>query len=141
MLLASFFLCPFTEMVNTSMAVVPHTAIALSKSEDAEVLVDALPYLDSDYTESDRQMAMQLVEDECRIFRPVKNYLQNMPPPDFDVFLTPCLIKEHVRMSKKQVNFIFHLSRRIHFIFITTSSTSFYCAEVYKTVDCFILYK
>lgn len=90
-------------MEITSMAVVPHIASVVSKSDDATVLVDALPYLDSDYTESDRQMAMQLVEDECRVYRPVKNYLQNMSPPDFDVFLTPCLIKEHIRMSKKQV--------------------------------------
>ncbi|KAM3724389.1 Pre-mRNA-splicing factor [Dirofilaria immitis] len=89
-------------MEITSMAMVPHVAATASKSEDAAILVDALPYLDSDYTESDRQMAMQLIEDECRIFRPVKNYLQNMSPPDFDVFLTPCLIKEHIRMSKKQ---------------------------------------
>ncbi|EFO24531.2 hypothetical protein LOAG_03952 [Loa loa] len=89
-------------MEITSMDVVPHIADTVSKSEDAAVLVDALPYLDSDYTESDRQMAMQLIEDECRVFRPVKNYLQNISPPDFDVFLTPCLIKEHIRMSKKQ---------------------------------------
>ncbi|VDM91408.1 unnamed protein product [Onchocerca ochengi] len=85
-----------------SLAVVPVNAATVSKTEDAPVLVDALPYLDSDYTESDRQMAMQLIEDECRVFRPVKNYLQNMSPPDFDIFLTPCLIKEHIRMSKKQ---------------------------------------
>uniref|UniRef100_A0A915Q0V9 Pre-mRNA-splicing factor SPF27 n=1 Tax=Setaria digitata TaxID=48799 RepID=A0A915Q0V9_9BILA len=89
-------------METTSMAVVSHGTAVANKSEDAAVLVDALPYLDSDYTESDRQMAMQLIEDECRIFRPMKNYLQNMSPPDFDVFLTPCLIKEHIRMSKKQ---------------------------------------
>lgn len=89
------------------MAVVPRIAGTASKSEDAAVLVDALPYLDSDYTESDRQMAMQLIEDECRVFRPIKNYLQNMSPPDFDVFLTPCLIKEYIRMSKKQVSFTF----------------------------------
>ncbi|VDO32362.1 unnamed protein product [Brugia timori] len=89
-------------MESTSMAVVPCITATVSRSEDAAVLVDALPYLDSDYTESDRQMAMQMIEDECRVFRPVKNYLQNMSPPDFDVFLTPCLIKEHIRMSKKQ---------------------------------------
>lgn len=92
-------------MEATSMAVIPHIAATAGKSDDAAVLVDALPYLDSNYTESDRQMAMQLIEDECRIFRPVKNYLQNMTPPDVDVFLTPCLIKEHIRMSKKQVSF------------------------------------
>ncbi|CAG9532682.1 unnamed protein product [Cercopithifilaria johnstoni] len=85
-----------------SVVDVRHVVAVVSKSEDATVLVDALPYLDSDYTESDRQMAMQLIEDECRVLRPVKNYLQNMSPPDFDVFLTPCLIKEHIRMSKKQ---------------------------------------
>ncbi|VDK61519.1 unnamed protein product, partial [Gongylonema pulchrum] len=68
-------------MANNSLSVVPHDAAKADKSETAAVLVDALPYLDSDYTETDRQMAMQLIEEECRVFRPVKNYLQNIPPP------------------------------------------------------------
>ncbi|KIH66361.1 breast carcinoma amplified sequence 2 [Ancylostoma duodenale] len=37
-----------------------------------------------------------------QIFRPTKNYLKHLPVPDFDVFLTPCMLKEHARMSKKQ---------------------------------------
>ncbi|VDN02828.1 unnamed protein product [Thelazia callipaeda] len=91
----------FLVMTGSSTAVVLRDT---KKIDDVPVLVDALPYLDSDYTESDRQMAVQLIENECRVFRPVKNYLQNMSSPDFDVFLTPCLIKEYIRMSKKQLS-------------------------------------
>ncbi|VDK48089.1 unnamed protein product [Anisakis simplex] len=76
---------------------------ALSENEaDSGVLVDALPYLDTDYTEADRQMALQMVENECRTFRPTKNYLRFLPAPDLDAFLTPCMLKENARMAKKQ---------------------------------------
>ena len=78
---------------------------SLTVENDTHGLVDALPYLDTEYGEADRQMALQLVENECRSFRPTKNYLKSLPSPDFDVFLTPCLIKEHARMAKKQVSF------------------------------------
>ncbi|CAI2347645.1 unnamed protein product [Caenorhabditis sp. 36 PRJEB53466] len=69
---------------------------------DEQVLVDALPYLDTDYNESDRQMAMKLVEHECKTFRPTKNYLTHLPVPDYDAFLTPCMLKEMERMKKKE---------------------------------------
>ncbi|CAI4232469.1 unnamed protein product [Auanema sp. JU1783] len=70
--------------------------------QDDQVLVDALPYLDVDYNESDRQLAHMLIEQECKIFRPTKNYLKHLAVPDFDMFLTPSMLKEHARMAKKQ---------------------------------------
>uniref|UniRef100_A0A158P929 Pre-mRNA-splicing factor SPF27 n=1 Tax=Angiostrongylus cantonensis TaxID=6313 RepID=A0A158P929_ANGCA len=70
--------------------------------EDSKVLVDALPYLDTEYNDADRQTALRLIDQECKIFRPTKNYLKHLPVPDFDVFLTPCMLKEQARMSKKQ---------------------------------------
>uniref|UniRef100_A0A915AIG4 Pre-mRNA-splicing factor SPF27 n=1 Tax=Parascaris univalens TaxID=6257 RepID=A0A915AIG4_PARUN len=92
---------------STAMLALPSVSTgdgrALAENEgDAGVLVDALPYLDTNYTEADRQMALQLIESECRTFRPTKNYLKFLPPPDLDAFLTPCMIKEHARMAKKQ---------------------------------------
>ena len=42
-----------------------------------EVLVDALPYIDFGYDEPGvKQAALALVEEECRRFKPSKNYLE-----------------------------------------------------------------
>ncbi|CAB3402496.1 unnamed protein product [Caenorhabditis bovis] len=73
-----------------------------SQLQDEQVLVDALPYLDTEYNEADRQMAMKLIEHECKTFRPTKNYLTHLTVPDYDAFLSPCMLKEMERMSKKQ---------------------------------------
>ncbi|CAD6188572.1 unnamed protein product [Caenorhabditis auriculariae] len=70
--------------------------------QDDKVLVDALPYLDTEYNESDRQYALKLIEHECKVFRPTKNYLKHLAVPDFDAFLSPCMLKEMTRISKKQ---------------------------------------
>lgn len=78
-------------------------ALTVNDESGCGILVDALPYLDKDYGEADRQMALQLIDDECRLFRPTKNYLQHMPAPDLDMFLTPSLLKEQARMTKKLV--------------------------------------
>ncbi|VDM51282.1 unnamed protein product [Toxocara canis] len=96
-----------SEQQSSSLLALPPASAsdcrALAENEnDAGVLVDALPYLDTDYTEADHQMALQLIENECRMFRPTKNYLKFLPAPDLDAFLTPCMIKEHARMAKKQ---------------------------------------
>ncbi|CAJ0917110.1 unnamed protein product, partial [Mesorhabditis belari] len=69
---------------------------------DDQVLVDALPYLDTEYTEADRQMARRLIEQECKVFKPTKNYLKHLPVPDYEAFLTPALIQENARIAKKQ---------------------------------------
>ncbi|KAK0419255.1 hypothetical protein QR680_014041 [Steinernema hermaphroditum] len=68
---------------------------------DAEHPIDALPYLDTEYTENDQQYALALIEQECRVFRPTKNYLRHLPVPDYDAFLTPRLQEEMERMAKK----------------------------------------
>ncbi|ULT99305.1 hypothetical protein L3Y34_000567 [Caenorhabditis briggsae] len=73
-----------------------------SQLQDEQVLVDALPYLDTEYNETDRQLARNLVEHECKTFRPTKNYLTHLPVPDYDAFLTPCMLKEMSRMKKKE---------------------------------------
>ncbi|KAK6024836.1 breast carcinoma amplified sequence 2 [Ostertagia ostertagi] len=86
---------------DMAMLALPGTA-GLSADQDEQVLVDALPYLDTEYNDADRQTALRLIDQECKIFRPTKNYLKHLPVPDFDVFLTPCMLKEQARMSKKQ---------------------------------------
>ncbi|GMT19148.1 hypothetical protein PFISCL1PPCAC_10445, partial [Pristionchus fissidentatus] len=65
-------------------------------------LVDALPYLDTAYGETDRQHALNLIANECKVFLPTANYLKHLPVPDYDVFLTPTLMKENARMAKKE---------------------------------------
>lgn len=94
-------ICRFASELMANLAI---TNCGRSLMEPSH-LVDALPYLDIDYDENDRRMALQLIENETQIFRPTKNYLQQLPVPDFDVFLTNCLINEHSRMAKKQVTF------------------------------------
>ncbi|KAK6049038.1 hypothetical protein COOONC_13458 [Cooperia oncophora] len=84
-----------------AMLALPGTA-GLTANQDEQCLVDALPYLDTEYNDADRQTALRLIDQECKIFRPTKNYLKHLPVPDFDVFLTPCMLKEQARMSKKQ---------------------------------------
>ncbi|XP_063704040.1 pre-mRNA-splicing factor SPF27 [Culicoides brevitarsis] len=45
-----------------------------------EVLVDALPYIDQGYEDPGvREAAMAMVEEECRRYRPTKNYLEYLP--------------------------------------------------------------
>uniref|UniRef100_A0A0N5AXY2 Pre-mRNA-splicing factor SPF27 n=1 Tax=Syphacia muris TaxID=451379 RepID=A0A0N5AXY2_9BILA len=89
---------------KSTMLALPSSGASYSAASenDKNNLVDALPYLDTDFNEDDRQAALQLIENECRSFRPTKNYLKFLPVVDFDAFLTPCLIKENARMSKKQ---------------------------------------
>lgn len=92
---------------NTTLALPSTVGFSAANENDKQNLVDALPYLDTDYGDADRQMALQLIENECRTFRPTKNYLKFLPTPDFDVFLTSCMIKEHARMAKKQVRLLY----------------------------------
>ncbi|XP_031571110.1 pre-mRNA-splicing factor SPF27-like [Actinia tenebrosa] len=68
-----------------------------------EVAPDALPYYDQGYEDPGvREMVNQLVEEETRRYRPTKNYLEFLPKPDFEVFLTPVLKNEFDRISKRQ---------------------------------------
>lgn len=86
---------------STTLALPSSGGFTATNENDKQNLVDALPYLDTEYGEADRQMALQLIENECRSFRPTKNYLKFLPATDLDAFLTPCMIKEHLRMAKK----------------------------------------
>ncbi|KAJ1372934.1 hypothetical protein KIN20_035246 [Parelaphostrongylus tenuis] len=87
---------------GTSLDMLAVQTTTVTTENDDQVLVDALPYLDTEYNDADRQTALRLIDQECKIFRPTKNYLKHLPVPDFDVFLTPCMLKEQARMSKKQ---------------------------------------
>ncbi|KAJ8929912.1 hypothetical protein NQ314_017357 [Rhamnusium bicolor] len=52
-----------------------------------EVVVDALPYIDQGYDEPGvREAAFAMVEEECRRYRPTKNYLEHLPPLNVSSF-------------------------------------------------------
>lgn len=52
-----------------------------------EVLVDALPYIDSGYDEPGvKQAVYALVEEECKRFKPSKNYLEMFGPVNLHLF-------------------------------------------------------
>ncbi|KAK3733135.1 hypothetical protein QZH41_012970 [Actinostola sp. cb2023] len=68
-----------------------------------EVAPDALPYYDQGYEEPGvREMVNQLVEEETRRYRPTKNYLEFLPKPNFEKYLTPVLKNEFDRIAKRQ---------------------------------------
>jgi len=72
----------------------------MSKSTSA--FVDALPYIDQGYDEAAREAALILIEDECKRYRPTKNYLEYLPPPRFDVFETDVMKAEFERIQSRQ---------------------------------------
>nr|XP_006813430.1 PREDICTED: pre-mRNA-splicing factor SPF27-like [Saccoglossus kowalevskii] len=68
-----------------------------------EVTVDALPYFDQGYDEPGvREAAYALVEEECRRYRPTKNYLEYLPPPDYAGFETEVMKNEFERLASRQ---------------------------------------
>lgn len=87
-----------------------------------EVIVDALPYIDHGYDDvgvresvfsvvfllccSDTIIffclqAMAMVEEECRRYRPTKNYLDHLPLPTNTPFETPLMINEFERIQNR----------------------------------------
>lgn len=67
-----------------------------------KVLVDALPYIDQGYDEPGvREAALAMVEDECRRYRPTKNYLEYLPPLNMTAFETPMMLAEFERISNR----------------------------------------
>uniref|UniRef100_A0A183BUR8 Pre-mRNA-splicing factor SPF27 n=1 Tax=Globodera pallida TaxID=36090 RepID=A0A183BUR8_GLOPA len=76
-----------------------------SKLESSDgIVLDALPYIDDQhYTDEHRQLALQLIQSECKKFPMTKNYLRNLLEPDYDKFLTPRLIELQTKLSNKQV--------------------------------------
>lgn len=52
-----------------------------------ELLVDALPYIDTGYDEPGaKQAAFSLIEEECRRYKSNKNYLDFLGPVNFNSF-------------------------------------------------------
>ncbi|XP_044751428.1 pre-mRNA-splicing factor SPF27 [Coccinella septempunctata] len=67
-----------------------------------EVIVDALPYIDEGYNESGvRDAALAMVEEECRRYRPTKNYLEHLPPLNISSFETQMMRNEFERLQNR----------------------------------------
>ncbi|XP_077291618.1 BCAS2 pre-mRNA processing factor [Arctopsyche grandis] len=71
-----------------------------------EVIVDALPYIDQGYDDPGvREAAMAMVEEECRRYRPTKNYLEQLPSSSLITssitFETPMLKRELERLNSR----------------------------------------
>ncbi|KAL4220943.1 Pre-mRNA-splicing factor SPF27 [Mactra antiquata] len=67
-----------------------------------EVVVDALPYFDQGYDEPGiRDAALALVEEETRRYRPTKNYLEYLPPAQYNQFETEIMKTEFERMQSR----------------------------------------
>ncbi|XP_067685525.1 pre-mRNA-splicing factor SPF27-like [Haliotis asinina] len=67
-----------------------------------EVVVDALPYFDHGYDEPGvREAAIALVEEETRRYRPTKNYLDYLPPPNYNAFETEMMKNEFERLQAR----------------------------------------
>ncbi|XP_020813784.1 pre-mRNA-splicing factor SPF27 [Drosophila serrata] len=67
-----------------------------------EVIVDALPYIDHGYDDVGvRESALAMVEEECRRYRPTKNYLDHLPLPAASPFETPLMVNEFERIQNR----------------------------------------
>ncbi|XP_037721660.1 pre-mRNA-splicing factor SPF27 [Drosophila subpulchrella] len=67
-----------------------------------EVIVDALPYIDHGYDDVGvRESALAMVEEECRRYRPTKNYLDHLPLPATSPFETPLMVNEFERIQNR----------------------------------------
>lgn len=68
----------------------------------AEVLVDALPYIDQGYDDPGvREAALAMVEEECRRYRPTKNYLEHLPTLNMTAFETDMMNNEFERIQNR----------------------------------------
>ncbi|XP_035778823.1 pre-mRNA-splicing factor SPF27-like [Anopheles albimanus] len=67
-----------------------------------EVLVDALPYIDLGYDDPGvREAAIAMVEEECRRYRPTKNYLEHLPTLNTTAFETELMTAEFERIQNR----------------------------------------
>lgn len=67
-----------------------------------EVLVDALPYFDQGYDDPGvRETALAMVEEECRRYRPTKNYLEHLPSANLNTFETDMMNTEFDRIQNR----------------------------------------
>lgn len=68
----------------------------------AEVLVDALPYFDQGYDDPGvRETSLAMVEEECRRYRPTKNYLEHLPSVNTTAFETEMMSNELDRIQNR----------------------------------------
>ncbi|KAL3082983.1 hypothetical protein niasHS_010785 [Heterodera schachtii] len=76
---------------------------AIKPANSDGIVLDALPYIDDQqYTDEHRQLALQLIQAECKKFPMTKNYLRNLPEPDYDKFTTPRIMEHQAKMANKQ---------------------------------------
>lgn len=74
-----------------------------SNDSSDEATLDALPYIDDvNHTEAHRQLALQIIQEECKNYPLTKNYLEHLPEPNYDRFLTPRLKEEIERIQEKR---------------------------------------
>ncbi|XP_065076221.1 pre-mRNA-splicing factor SPF27 [Ochlerotatus camptorhynchus] len=67
-----------------------------------EVLVDALPYIDLGYDDPGvREAAIAMVEEECRRYRPTKNYLEHLPTLNTAAFESELMTTEFERIQNR----------------------------------------
>uniref|UniRef100_U5ETJ1 Pre-mRNA-splicing factor SPF27 n=1 Tax=Corethrella appendiculata TaxID=1370023 RepID=U5ETJ1_9DIPT len=67
-----------------------------------EVLVDALPYIDTGYDDPGvREAAIAMIEEECRRYRPTKNYLEHLPILNMTAFETEMMTAEFERLQNR----------------------------------------
>lgn len=67
-----------------------------------DVLVDALPYFDQGYDDAGvRETSLAMVEEECRRYRPTKNYLEHLPPINMNAFETELMANEFDRIQNR----------------------------------------
>lgn len=67
-----------------------------------DVLVDALPYFDQGYDDAGvRETSLAMVEEECRRYRPTKNYLEHLPPINMSSFETELMANEFERIQNR----------------------------------------
>uniref|UniRef100_A0A914YYW2 Pre-mRNA-splicing factor SPF27 n=1 Tax=Panagrolaimus superbus TaxID=310955 RepID=A0A914YYW2_9BILA len=68
---------------------------------DKEYLFNSLPYFDGNITKEQKAEANKLIEDECKRFPKVKNYLADFPA-ESDRWLTPAMKKMLTMVEKNQ---------------------------------------
>jgi len=67
---------------------------------NTDVLVDALPYFDAGFDDPGvRETAVAMVDEECRRYKPTKNYLEHLPPLNTSSFETDLMRSEFQRIE------------------------------------------
>jgi len=70
---------------------------------EEEVVVDALPYIDTEYEEPGlKETVMAMIEEEKKRYRPTKNYLEHLPQLELHRFETELIKRELERLSSRQ---------------------------------------